>query len=126
MRKEVNAFFIGIEEAFRLPGYIPLVSTITGFVRMFGLYFIQGFAGLAFLISGLFIGVLMQIFGQKTSSQRWLKRATFGAYHCVHASFNFYRGSIELIPVIGNLAVYFYDKGMKNKPILPYPPTPKK
>jgi len=124
--EEINAFFIGIEEAFRLPGYIPIVSTITGFVRMLGLYFIQGLVGLIILIAGLIIGVFMQIFGEKTSSQRWLKRASFGAYHCVHASLNFYRGSVELVPVIGNLSVYFYDKGMKNKPLIPYPPTPKK
>ena len=122
--EEINAFFIGVEEALRLPGYIPIVSTITGFVRMLGLYFIQSLTGLVILVAGLVIGVLMQIFGEK-ASQRWLKRASFGAYHCVHASFNFYRGSVELIPVIGNLCVYFYDKGMKNKPIIPYPAVPK-
>ncbi len=123
--KEINAFFIGIEEAFRVPGYIPVISTITGFVRMVALSFIQSLAGLVFLIAGLCVGVLMQIFGQKTTAQRWLKCATFGAYHCVHASFNFYRGTVEVVPVVGNLAVYFYDKAMKNKPIIPYPPTAK-
>lgn len=124
--KEINAFFIGIEEALRLPGYIPLVSSITGLVRMVALSFIQSVVGLVFLVAGLCVGVLMQIFGQKSSTQQWLKHATFGAYHCVHASFNFYRGTVEVVPVVGNLAVYFYDKGMKNKPIIPYPPTPKK
>jgi hypothetical protein len=119
--EELNNFFIGVEEALRWPGYIPLVSTITGFVRILAHKFIQGLVGFALVIAGMTIGVGAQIFGQKQAAQRWLKVASFGVYQCVHAGLNVWRGLVEMIPIVGNIAVYFYDKAMKRRQLIPYP-----
>ncbi len=110
-----------VEEFLRIPGYIPVIGTITGTIRMFLAWAVQGLVSAVTLVVSMVMGVFHTIFGHKGAATKWTRKARLAVNLCVHSSLNSYRGMIELFPVIGGLALYLYDKSLKGSPLFPHP-----
>lgn len=82
-------------------GYVPVVSSFTGPARaIYGI--IQTIVG---SVTSVFKGV--QYFITRDPEHR--NQAAANHWYTVHGNMNITRGSIEFMPVFGNLATFFYD-----------------
>lgn len=82
---------VNLEESLKYPGYIPLVSSVSGIGRIaYSIYQVA---------SGIFHKAV-----KKTESE-----ANLANKEVVDGAKNFVRGAVEVVPVVGNAIVAAYD-----------------
>ncbi len=85
---------------FNKNGYIPIFSSVTGGMRI-----INGMVHVIIGISKIIFAVQTDIFRNFNYRNKIFK----GFYFTAHGISNILRGAIELIPVVGNIAMIIYD-----------------
>ncbi|MEI6242148.1 MAG: hypothetical protein WCP39_01945 [Chlamydiota bacterium] len=91
---EVEGTIIYVEKVLNIFGYIPIVSSISGPIR--------AIMGKIQVIACAVLAVLAFLTGREAMA--WRCVICF-----VHGVANYFRGNIETIPVIGNIACLVYD-----------------
>jgi hypothetical protein len=91
-----------VDRGFNILGYIPLVSSITGPIR-------SGIWGTGQLFIGL-IGLPISLLVALFSGGSWSHVFWFWAALIVNGVLNMIRGTIEAVPLLGNLIVFLYDR----------------
>lgn len=110
-----------IDKFFNVLGYIPIVSTVSGGIRV-GVYSaLQGLAALVCLMVTLLIALILFLAKQGERQRTYLAYARASAFHILDGRLNAGRGIVELFPIIGNLLCYGYDKMVKGTPLLAAP-----
>ena len=110
---------ITIEDFFNRAGYWPIISSITGSLRIVFGFFVAviGFK----LMVGSIVGVIFaNTFATKKLTATCFKFARHSVRVMTNGRLNVLRGSVEVVPFFGNAAVWLYDRGRKNALLLPY------
>lgn len=108
-QEAVERVLYAIEQGLNVAGYIPVVSNISGPIRIA--------FGLTEMIGGLAAGIFMTAKGLLTGKDRQEKlnhvKYTTDFIHLpsfCHGMTNIGRGIIEQVPVLGNLSTFLYDR----------------
>jgi|GEM_PF-1866749 len=81
----------------------PVVSTIySGPLRII--------ASAVQIVAGASLTIVSALFGWINGSDIWKQDITINAKEILHGIGNLARGSVALIPCVGNLLIYLYDK----------------
>lgn len=108
-QEAVERVLYTIEQGLNVAGYIPVVSNISGSIRIaFGLTEIIGglAAGIFMTAKGLLTGKDRQ---EKLNHVKYTIEFIYLPSFC-HGMTNYGRGLVEMVPLLGNLSTFLYDK----------------
>lgn len=110
------------EKELNLLGYIPVVSTFSGAVRItYGK--LEVIAGLASSIFWSAKGIGDTLTGDDKEAEKSLDNSIYSINYSLHGAANIFRGSIEIIPFIGNALTLIYDASEPLDRTFDYSPT---
>ena len=100
MSDSLDCTFRNLETTFNKFGYFPIVSTVSGSIRILG--------GKVEVITGLALSAIaiLRIFQNKDNRTRQIHH---GAELALHGGANILRGMVESIPFFGNAGCLIYD-----------------
>jgi len=103
--KNLDTRLANFEETLNTLGYIPIVSTASGSVRIvYGS--LETVAG---NVSCVYKGCQYFI----TGNREHRNQAAAHYLYAVHGALNVQRGIVEFVPIIGNTVVFLYDKAAR-------------
>jgi hypothetical protein len=90
------------EKTINVFGYIPVISTFSGTLRMV----VGGIALIKHVVAAVFCSIA-DLFGSNSNGYGY-RVFKYSAY-CIHDLCNVIRGGVELFPLAGNLITFIYD-----------------
>lgn len=115
-------FSFSAEKVLRVTGYIPIVSIVTSVFGRMPLAQIQGMVG-SFGVA--YCGVMRRVCelqGEVVLAAEYARILGASGNLVVNAGLNLERAMFELVPIVGNLVCFIYDRVMEGGQLFPYMP----
>jgi hypothetical protein len=111
-------FLRRVERILNQLGYFPIVGTVTGLFRILFALGFQWATGLVCFMLGLIAAMVTRAIRLPDASERCIWLAQSGKLLQVRTGFNLWRGLFEIVPVIGGITCFLYDKTMGGVPLI--------
>ena len=100
-QQQLDTSLSSVEKVANLPGYVPFVSEITGCLRIK--------SGILETIVSIAVFLFNRMQYAFTGDKNYLIDSDKALQYLPHGLANIFRGIVECIPIIGNLACWIYD-----------------
>ncbi len=118
--QEIAKFCRQVDRCFNIAGYIPIVSSLTGLIRIVVWAQLQLYLGLLAMTIAIILAMCGRIGGDKAFAKRCVEASQLSFRISANSTLNGLRGLVEVVPLLGNLLCWLYDLTMGGEQILPY------
>lgn len=102
------------EKALNVAGYIPIVSSVSGAVRV-----LYGKIEVVAAVGTAAISALKALFSDARGSKEWFGRSVMALDYALHGVANIVRGYIEMVPFLGLALCLPYDHCLEERVTYP-------